>query len=1128
MDDTEGQVCRVCRGEATFDEPLFYPCKCTGSIKYVHQSCLIEWLAHSNKSKCELCRHEFVFSPVYDPNMPRNIPLLVVAKRLLIHSGKAVLGVVRLCLVGFVWFILLPYMIVWTLRFFFWSGQSFAYMGTGELHRIPNFFNYTDSLRRQQSFLTHALNNTMLPSLLLESLVETNHVALPSLHQFILDCLEGEVITSVVVLVFMITFILREAMAMHAPLPALEVEPELEPDIEGLMAARNAEGPHAPRFPVDEGQEDPPQDPLVELQERIQAIRQQQDEFRRRQQLLREQLPPRPVDEPLAESSPRQSSPDNHNGTSSGGQLDSLTSGDFPQDHQSRSLQGKQPVTASMGGDINQSVTHDRPLRLDDNVYTVGFGGDPAASSSVPVLPPPLAAAPGEGSHGPKGKAPDVSAPFIPDQSTSSPLRPGEAPDMDTRKPTEGDSHYLENSITTSDSESSGTSTDSSETADENDDAEEAGIAGDGEQPEEVPENFANNAGVGEPPDDLLDAEGIDGILEALGIRGPLINLFQYFVLIYSLIALALTGTVWFPYTLGKLVLVLNPLRILLLPFMVLQKLIDFIVDSSMDYVLPWFGWHIDGALKKASSSLSVVLAEYWPGLVAWLPLPALSDNQSVKSEVPVQAVELGKHYGTMLFSWLQNWLPTTFVSQSLLSNSTGTGSPPTQAWQGLSFTGLFDMGSTPANATVLTQENLALTHYTTWVTEMLNEFWSQVAHGNTFTDRAVATALGMGIVILAAVYIMYGGYEFSGARSQSVKRVIQECASMVKITVFTSVDLLLFPVVCGWLLDIATLPLFPEPASIWTRVEYARHAHLSSAFLHWFAGTCFMFAFSIFITACRDLLRPGVLWFIRDPSDPQFHPVKDILEKPVRLQIRKIFLSLVMHACLVLGGTGLVILFVSYLPPINGTAILPLRWQITQPLSPLPVDLLLLHLLVPPTLQKLRLKRLSKGLLKRWWKMASRQLRLTSFMFGANAATEEGTFVRLTWSAWLTRKQFPLPTWFTERDETEQVILDSQRLENIVAQTLNNPSGVVSGTTQEVPQRITDDRVPDVYFQRDGSCLRVPKFDNVPLVPGRRMLVRVHPDGIPMDPTEDYPEQRLVGVVDSHRDDGVNFTVVY
>jgi len=37
MDDEGGDVCRVCHGPSEPDEPLYYPCKCSGSIKFVHQ-----------------------------------------------------------------------------------------------------------------------------------------------------------------------------------------------------------------------------------------------------------------------------------------------------------------------------------------------------------------------------------------------------------------------------------------------------------------------------------------------------------------------------------------------------------------------------------------------------------------------------------------------------------------------------------------------------------------------------------------------------------------------------------------------------------------------------------------------------------------------------------------------------------------------------------------------------------------------------------------------------------------------------------------------------------------------------------------------------------------------------------
>ena len=40
-EDMDEAVCRVCHGESEDDHMLFHPCKCSGSIKYVHQDCLM-------------------------------------------------------------------------------------------------------------------------------------------------------------------------------------------------------------------------------------------------------------------------------------------------------------------------------------------------------------------------------------------------------------------------------------------------------------------------------------------------------------------------------------------------------------------------------------------------------------------------------------------------------------------------------------------------------------------------------------------------------------------------------------------------------------------------------------------------------------------------------------------------------------------------------------------------------------------------------------------------------------------------------------------------------------------------------------------------------------------------------
>lgn len=54
-EDEEEDVCRICRNPGDADNPLRYPCACSGSIKFVHQECLLQWLDHSNNRQCEVC-----------------------------------------------------------------------------------------------------------------------------------------------------------------------------------------------------------------------------------------------------------------------------------------------------------------------------------------------------------------------------------------------------------------------------------------------------------------------------------------------------------------------------------------------------------------------------------------------------------------------------------------------------------------------------------------------------------------------------------------------------------------------------------------------------------------------------------------------------------------------------------------------------------------------------------------------------------------------------------------------------------------------------------------------------------------------------------------------------------------
>ncbi|EEB18578.1 ssm4 protein, putative [Pediculus humanus corporis] len=109
MDDSSNSdICRVCRSEGLPDRPLFHPCICTGSIKWIHQECLMQWMRYSRKEYCELCSHRFSFTPIYSPDMPRRLPLRDVAGGLLSSIATAVKYWFHYTLVAIAWLGVVP------------------------------------------------------------------------------------------------------------------------------------------------------------------------------------------------------------------------------------------------------------------------------------------------------------------------------------------------------------------------------------------------------------------------------------------------------------------------------------------------------------------------------------------------------------------------------------------------------------------------------------------------------------------------------------------------------------------------------------------------------------------------------------------------------------------------------------------------------------------------------------------------------------------------------------------------------------------------------------------------------------------------------------------------------------
>lgn len=48
------------------------------------------------------------------------------------------------------------------------------------------------------------------------------------------------------------------------------------------------------------------------------------------------------------------------------------------------------------------------------------------------------------------------------------------------------------------------------------------------------------------------------------------------------------------------------------------------------------------------------------------------------------------------------------------------------------------------------------------------------------------------------------------------------------------------------------------------------------------------------------QVLRPGVLYFLRDPADPNYNPFRDLIDDPIHKHARRVLLSVVVYGSLI------------------------------------------------------------------------------------------------------------------------------------------------------------------------------------------------------------------------------------
>lgn len=502
--------------------------------------------------------------------------------------------------------------------------------------------------------------------------------------------------------------------------------------------------------------------------------------------------------------------------------------------------------------------------------------------------------------------------------------------------------------------------------------------------------------------------EDIDGLLELIGVRGPVLALLQNSMLVVVMVTSFIVFGICVPHMCGRSVMAIfkDPQRYLVeMPFAITRT------------VLHQFS--LVGNLTLRGAKI--------------LSMPIKTHSRVVK--YGTMAVE--RTVGYMRLHGSPSWqLPGSIISGKSLSTKLVTA---TSILQSL-LRHLMDVA-------------------------VLDVF---VENGTTLPEKLMTVSCGyLTFISLGALYLKTNQRLTTGEQGKHIELVarsfLRQAGFVIKFMAILGIELVAFPFYCGLLLDAVFVPFFIR-ATLQARLQFFSQFPFTSLFLHWVVGTVYMFNFALFVSMCREIVRPGLLFFIRDPNDPAFNPIKDILERSIRSQMRKIGISILIYGALIVVAFGSVVWALAYAVQ----SILPLHWSTAEPLFEVPFDLLLFQILLPLTYRYIKPHQKLKHIWSRWFEECSRAFRLTSFIMGERVADEEGH--------------------------------------------LPGRSGVIAQAWFRSPNP------DDPRFVKDGSFRRVPATDSLPMRKGKDMIMLV---------SEDNHLLHDVDEIDDTQDD-TNYTVVY
>ncbi|KAI0165467.1 hypothetical protein GGR52DRAFT_558821 [Hypoxylon sp. FL1284] len=612
-------------------------------------------------------------------------------------------------------------------------------------------------------------------------------------------------------------------------------------------------------------------------------------------------------------------------------------------------------------------------------------------------------------------------------------------------------------------------------------------------------------------PEAVEDAEDFEGIMELIGMRGPVAGLFQNAIFCAFLVSISIFLCVFVPYNVGRVSVWIfaNPARLLRIVFsaskfvqdgvlLVVGYLSTFMFDLIEAFRLLFRVEHGKqlmhtlraDAKQVASGAVDRILTSF----MSEMPLISVSEVRNF-SAISHEALLVVKHdiqYAlscagrVVLFVFGGDYGSKLAMVRDFIS----------VAW--------------PATLQLLRAVPIVATHPGSWVLNLnLSEVTSlanpELAYWDA-NDRTWAIIAGyVSVCVLAGLYLARGTPFSTGQTAQeweaSIIDGLNQASGVMKVILIISIEMLIFPLYCGLLLDFALLPLF-EGTSAKSRLLFTYNYPLTSIFVHWFVGTGYMFHFALFVSMCRKIMRKGVLYFIRDPDDPEFHPVRDVLERNVTTQLRKILFSAFVYGALVVVCLGGVVWGLSLALP----NVLPIHYSSNEPVLEFPIDLLFYNFLMPLAV---RFFKPSDGLhaMYTWWfRRCARALHLTWFLFGERRVDEEGTLAlredsphrRLSW--WF--------RFFLEINDKNEVV--PKTWHDTFTGGKSKPASAISPEEMKTHDANKARLVESGQLIPHGRFVRSPASDQVKIPKGQSVFLNVSEQNVRSDGKLDRPETDL------------------